>query len=267
MAHTKTTKMTSQNNGANDMMISEEAGAMTSKLEKDQYVKSMERRLNIQQEEIQRRQSVIDRLEKELLREKRFKHIEHICENCNQPCVKRDEFERELKKDRDQNLVTSQRFNFKKLTTNQPITVKTHRGHHQTDSSNRYTPNNQASHYQHIQQSNHKTKHLKQSSPVFHGAAASSANPASLKSSDKLAVAKSTAKNSDEKGQSQRETGNSEEEEEDETETSNAAVNKSTVTAAPIVKPPSKRFKPERIEQMNFQIKTEDDPVDDRGIV
>ena len=47
--------MTSQNNGASDMMISEEAGAMTSKLEKDQYVKSMERRLNIQQEEIQRR--------------------------------------------------------------------------------------------------------------------------------------------------------------------------------------------------------------------
>ena len=35
-----------------------------------------------------------------------------------------------------------------------------------------------------------------------------------------------------------------------------------------IVKPaaPTKRFKPERIDQMNFKIKTEDDPVDDRGI-
>ena len=30
---------------------------------------------------------------------------------------------------------------------------------------------------------------------------------------------------------------------------------------------PTKKFKPERIEQMNFLVKTEDDPVDDRGIV
>ena len=35
-----------------------------------------------------------------------------------------------------------------------------------------------------------------------------------------------------------------------------------------VVKPaPSKKFKPDRIDQMNFRIKTEEDPVDDRGIV
>ena len=30
---------------------------------------------------------------------------------------------------------------------------------------------------------------------------------------------------------------------------------------------PTKRFKPKRIDQMNFQVKTEDDVVDERGLV
>ena len=30
---------------------------------------------------------------------------------------------------------------------------------------------------------------------------------------------------------------------------------------------PTKRFKPERIDKMNFQVKTEDDVVDERGLV
>lgn len=63
------------------MMITEESDQISAN--KDQIVATMQRRLNLQNEEIKRRQQVIERLEFELLREKRFKHLEHICENCN----------------------------------------------------------------------------------------------------------------------------------------------------------------------------------------
>ena len=38
--------------------------------------------------------------------------------------------------------------------------------------------------------------------------------------------------------------------------------------AAPVIEklPPTKRFKPDNIERMNFVVKTEDDPVDERGM-
>jgi len=62
--------------------------------EKDIYVKIMERRLNLQQEEIKRREEIIERLEAELLKIRRNKHVDHICENCSQPCVKKEEKEK-----------------------------------------------------------------------------------------------------------------------------------------------------------------------------
>ena len=51
--------------------------------EKTSVVLALERKLSLQQEEIARRQTVIERLEAELLREKRVKHANHICENCS----------------------------------------------------------------------------------------------------------------------------------------------------------------------------------------
>ena len=100
----------------------------TTQQARDLYVKSMERRLNLQQEEIQRRQQVIERLERELLREKRLKHTEHICENCNQPCI--------LHKDqkREHPIVSSQQFNFKKLNNAASGTLNP------DGQSSRYTP-------------------------------------------------------------------------------------------------------------------------------
>ena len=54
-----------------------------SEQERDLYVAAIENRLNIQSNDIKRYQQVIERLERELLREKRFNHAEHKCENCN----------------------------------------------------------------------------------------------------------------------------------------------------------------------------------------
>ena len=58
-----------------------------SEQERQLYVAAIENRLHIQADEIKRRQYVIDRLEKELLRERRIKHVDHVCENCSQPCI------------------------------------------------------------------------------------------------------------------------------------------------------------------------------------
>lgn len=70
-----------------DMTIKEESHIA----DKDQYVqnlhKAMQRQLEMQNAEMKRRQEKIERLEAELLREKRYKHTDHICEQCNKPCV------------------------------------------------------------------------------------------------------------------------------------------------------------------------------------
>ena len=71
----------------------------------------MERKYAIAQDEIKRRQQAIDRLEAELLREKKSKHIDHICENCNQPCIKSPD------------MFSSQMFDFKKLNNKVHIPI------------------------------------------------------------------------------------------------------------------------------------------------
>ena len=86
------------------------------------------------------------------MREKRFKHTEHICENCNQPCISHKEGPRAHP------IVASQQFNFKKLNNAASAALSP------DGQSSRYTPkpvNNQS-----IQQAV-KLKQLKQSSPLF----------------------------------------------------------------------------------------------------
>ena len=55
--------------------------------DRQNYVKHIEGRLASCSDEIKRRQEIIEKLEMELLRERRLKHSDHICENCHQPCV------------------------------------------------------------------------------------------------------------------------------------------------------------------------------------
>ena len=149
---------------AQQLMIIEEGetdkllAVTTTEQARELYLKSMERRLNLQQEEIQRRQQVIERLERELLREKRFKHTEHICENCNEPCILQKEPQREHP------VVASQQFNFKKLNNAASGTLNPD-GQGQ---SSRYTPKpiNQST------QQAAKLRQLKQSSPLFRNQAA-----------------------------------------------------------------------------------------------
>ena len=51
--------------------------------DRQNYVKHIEGRLINCSDEIKRRQEIIEKLELELLRERRLKHSDHICENCN----------------------------------------------------------------------------------------------------------------------------------------------------------------------------------------
>ena len=51
--------------------------------DRQNYVRHIEGRLASCSDEIKRRQEIIEKLELELLRERRLKHSDHICENCN----------------------------------------------------------------------------------------------------------------------------------------------------------------------------------------
>ena len=216
----------------------------------EQYVRSMERRITIQQEEIQRRQQLIDRLERELLREKRFKHSEHICENCSQPCVKKGEdYERQIAEQARQLTTHSHQFMFKKLNTN---------------TTNRYTSQIDAvggvTHH-HV-----KIKQVKQTNLM----SKTQADPASIKShnTDQLNIKIEQSKNSGEGHEdltldvlAQAET-----KEASAISMPNTPRETEEELVVPQRLPPTKKFKPEIIEKMAFKIKTEDDPVDERGM-
>ena len=62
-----------------DDMIKEDANEH----ERQVYVKNIEGKLATQTEENRRREEIIKKLENELLRERRLKHSDHICENCH----------------------------------------------------------------------------------------------------------------------------------------------------------------------------------------
>lgn len=93
----------------------------------------------MQEEEIMKRQMAIDRLERELMREKRFKHSDHICDNCNEPCVKKmpDCEKHTCKKDAQ---IHSRQFKFKKLNEKSNYNNRINKPNNINETNNRYSP-------------------------------------------------------------------------------------------------------------------------------